>query len=100
MKRKMENLDERQPIAIKKFVRSIVDNAQFSRLLNILQDDGKGCVDIGKYVDIKTLRNILYWDLYEYLTKREWGGTIKERMEAMRKRRIEAEKELVLERLK
>jgi len=70
------------PTPVQKFVMDIANNAQFGRLLNRLQDDGKGNVDISKYVNIETLRNSMYWDLYEYLMKKEWGTTIDDRIKA------------------
>jgi hypothetical protein len=67
-------------------VNDIVNNAKFVRLLNILQDNGHGCVDYKKYVDIRNLRTILFWDIYEYITKTEWkcSETVEERQKKMR----------------
>jgi hypothetical protein len=70
--------------ALWKFIKNIVNNAQFSRLYNLLQDDGKGYADHKKFVDVKNLRTILFWDIYGYLMGRELGcTTIKERLKRM-----------------
>jgi hypothetical protein len=70
---------------MKIFIKNIVENAKFDRLLNTLQIDEHGCVDYKKYVSIKSLRNLLFWDIYEYLTGTEWKGTktVEERQKKM-----------------
>ena len=81
----MNKKEEKQPVAIQNFVRGIVVHAQFSRLLNLLQDNGDRYVDKTKYVNIEGLRNLLYWDLFEYLTNQEWGDSIEDRLKEMKK---------------
>jgi len=80
-----------QPFPIKKFVKDITKNAQFTRLFNTLQCDENSCVDYSKPIDFNGFRNMLFWDIVEYLTDSEWGETFKERLQ-MIKARQEKEK--------
>jgi len=64
-------------------IKKITYTARFDRLLNCMQSNNDGCVDEKTFVDIATLRNVLYWDIVEYIEKREYGTTIKDREKKM-----------------
>jgi hypothetical protein len=89
MKKSNARRDRYQSEPIKKWVRDITKNAQFTRLFNTLQCDENGCVDYSKPVDFNGFRNMLFWDIVEYMTDSEWGETFKERLQMIKMKKYD-----------
>jgi hypothetical protein len=64
---------------VKKYVKEMVNSARWCRLLNVLQDNGAGCVDYHKPVNMSEIRTVIFWDIMEYLKRDEYGTKITDR---------------------